>query len=107
MRDQGLLESALAQPEAGFGDSYLHEDIFAMASAYLFHPVKNHPFLDGNKRIGFSCAWFFLLRNGYRLEQHDSIYIELTLGMPQESSTRPTSLHFSESMLRGSDFFIG
>ena len=47
-----LLESAVAQPEAGFGDQYLHTDVFEMASAYLYHLVMNHPFVDGNKRVG-------------------------------------------------------
>ena len=44
VRDLGLLESALAQPESGFGDQYLHDGIFEMASAYLYHIVMNHPF---------------------------------------------------------------
>ena len=48
VRDEGLLLSALAMPQAGFGDEYAHSDIFEMAAAYLFHIVKNHPFIDGN-----------------------------------------------------------
>jgi death-on-curing protein len=51
IRELGLLESALAQPQSGFGDQYLHADIFEMAAAYLFHIVLNHPFVDGNKRL--------------------------------------------------------
>ena len=45
IRDIGLLESAIAQPEASFGGQYLHADIFEMAAAYLFHLVMNHPFV--------------------------------------------------------------
>lgn len=41
-------------PKSGFGDEYFHKTIFDKASAYLFHLVKNHPFVDGNKRIGFA-----------------------------------------------------
>ena len=52
LRDSGLLKSALAMPESGFGGNYFHATIFEMAAAYLFHLVKNHPFVDGNKRIG-------------------------------------------------------
>ena len=48
VRDRGLLESALAQPMVTFGDNFLHEDLYAMAAAYLFHIVQNHPFIDGN-----------------------------------------------------------
>lgn len=67
LRDAGLLESALAMPQAGFGGHYMHADIFEMAAAYLFHLAKNHPFLDGNKRVGFHAADVFLQLNGYVL----------------------------------------
>ena len=65
IRDLGLLESALAMPSASFGGSYLHADIYAMAAAYLFHIVSNHPFVDGNKRTGTVAALTFLDMNGY------------------------------------------
>lgn len=68
IRDEGLLRSALAQPEAEFDGAYLHDSISAMAAAYLFHLVKNHPFVDGNKRIGTACATVFLELNGYTLD---------------------------------------
>jgi len=60
VRDQGLLEAAIAQPQAGFGGEYLHADIWEMAAAYLFHIVQNHPFIDGNKRAGLYSALVFL-----------------------------------------------
>jgi len=68
IRDLGLLESALAMPQASFSGAYLHSDLFAMAAAYLFHIVFNHPFLDGNKRTGTAVALFFLTLNGI---EHD------------------------------------
>ncbi len=49
LRDLGLLESALAVPSATFGGQFLHGSLSEMAAAYLFHLVKNHPFVDGNK----------------------------------------------------------
>lgn len=52
LRDAGLLESALAMPQASFDGQYLHADLFEMAAAYLYHIVQNHPFVDGNKRTG-------------------------------------------------------
>ena len=64
VRDVALLQSALAAPQSGFGDQYLHGDLFEMASAYLFHVVQNHPFLDGNKRVGTAAALTFLELNG-------------------------------------------
>jgi death-on-curing protein len=63
IRDLGLLQSALAQPQATFGGQFLHPDLFEMAAAYLFHLVQNHPFLDGNKRVGAVAALVFLRLN--------------------------------------------
>jgi len=50
-------------PQAGFGEQYLHADVFEMAAAYLFHIVRNHPFVDGNKRTGAMAAFTFLKLN--------------------------------------------
>ncbi len=63
-RDLGLLYSALAMPEAGSSSQYYHADLFEMAAAYLFHIVRNHPFMDGNKRTGAVAAIVFLEMNG-------------------------------------------
>ncbi|MBM4377524.1 MAG: type II toxin-antitoxin system death-on-curing family toxin [Deltaproteobacteria bacterium] len=64
LRDEALLESALAQPSSSFGGEYLHADLFEMAAAYLFHVVKNPPFVDGDKRVGLAAALVFLEVNG-------------------------------------------
>ena len=64
VRDFGLLESALAQPEASFAGEWLHEDLYAMAAAYAYHLCQNHPFIDGNKRAALACALVFLELNG-------------------------------------------
>ena len=56
IRDSGLLESALAMPEQTMFGEYLRRDVFEMASAYLYHLVQNHPFVDGNKRVGTVVA---------------------------------------------------
>lgn len=67
VRDEGLLDSALAQPQASFGGELLHPTIHEQAAAYLFHLAKNHPFVDGNKRTAFAVMDTFLNLNGYRL----------------------------------------
>ena len=64
IRDLGLLESALAMAQSGLGDRYFHTFPFEMAAAYLFHIVRNHPFVDGNKRTGAVVALVFLSLNG-------------------------------------------
>ena len=65
IRDLALLKSALGTPAATFGGDFLHTGIFEMAAAYLFHLVKNHPFVDGNKRVGAVAALVFLILNGF------------------------------------------
>ncbi|MDQ3929920.1 MAG: type II toxin-antitoxin system death-on-curing family toxin [Chloroflexota bacterium] len=67
VRDMNLLLSASEMPKASFGGEFLHEDVHAMAAAYLFHIVQNHPFIDGNKRAGLASAIAFLRLNGFRL----------------------------------------
>ncbi|MEN0057915.1 MAG: type II toxin-antitoxin system death-on-curing family toxin [Bdellovibrio sp.] len=67
VKDEGLLASALAQAESGFGEEYFHKDLYEMAAAYLFHLVKNHAFNDGNKRIAAITAAVFLEVNGLQV----------------------------------------
>ena len=67
VRDFGLLESALAQPEASFAGEWLHHDLYVMAAAYAYHVCQNHPFIDGNKRTALVCALVFLEWNGINI----------------------------------------
>ncbi len=83
VRDQGLLESALAMPSASFAGAYLHEDLPTMAAAYLFHLVQNHPFFDGNKRVGAVSARVFALINGLPFNPPESEFEELVLRVAQ------------------------
>src|ERR1700712_2200535 len=66
LRDGAGLESAVATPQVTFGGDFLHPSIPAMAAAYLFHLCQNHPFIDGNKRVGANAAIAFLLMNDWR-----------------------------------------
>ena len=68
VRDEKLLESALAQAQASFGGEYVHEKIFQMAAAYGFHLCQNHPFNDGNKRTALIAMYTFLYVNGYQIK---------------------------------------
>ncbi len=79
IRDIGLLESAIAQPEASFGGQYLHADLFEMAAAYLYHLVMNHPFVDGNKRVGLEASLIFLEINDENLSASDEELVDLVL----------------------------
>ena len=79
IRDIGLVESAIAQPEASFGGQYLHADLFEMAAAYLYHLVMNHPFVDGNKRVGLEASLIFLEVNDESLIADDEELVDLVL----------------------------
>jgi len=81
VRDQGLLESAIAMPAAQFGGRFLHDGVPAMAAAYLFHLCRNHPFVDGNKRTALAAAEVFLILNGIRLRATNDEVEALTLGV--------------------------
>jgi death-on-curing protein len=75
VRDQGLLESAVAMPRASFGEAYLHADLAHMAAAYAFHIAQNQPYLDGNKRTGLVAALVFLDLNGVTvLDPRERLY---------------------------------
>lgn len=81
VRDWGLLQSAIATPAATFGGEYLHTDVCEMAAAYLFHIVQNHPFVDGNKRVGAMAAYVFLALNGRRMTADQDAYFDLVLSV--------------------------
>jgi death-on-curing protein len=83
LRDRGLLESAVAQPQASFGGTYAHDGLLAMAAAYLFHIVSNHPFVDGNKRTGLLAAQVFLVRNGVVIKHDSEAFYALTMGVAE------------------------
>jgi death-on-curing protein len=83
VRDQGLLESALAMPAATFAGEYLHPSLPEQAAAYLFHLVKNHPFVDGNKRVGLACSFVFLRLNGIRVRATDDDLVDIVMGVAE------------------------
>lgn len=80
-RDLNLLESALAMPAQTFGGEFLHGDVFEMAAAYLFHLVRNHPFVDGNKRTGAMAAYVFLALNGFELDASPEALADFVMGV--------------------------
>lgn len=94
LRDMGLLQSALAMPASGFGEEYFHKDLYEMAAAYLFHFVKNHPFVDGNKRVGFVASYVFLRLNGVMVTASEDAYEKITLETAQGKLDKPAIAAF-------------
>jgi death-on-curing protein len=88
LRDEGLLRSALAQPEASFDGRFLCEDLFAMAAAYAFHVAENQPFVDGNKRTGLECATSFLRLNGYHVAERGSLLSDAMHALADKSMAK-------------------
>ena len=84
VRDHGLLDAAVAMSRQQFGGEYLHEDLPAMAAAYMFHIAQNHPFIDGNKRASVLSALTFLNVNGVQelpdQKDLDSITLQVAAG---------------------------
>jgi len=86
IRDRGLLQSAVAMPMSSFGGQYLHPDLYEMAAAYLFHLVKNHAFVDGNKRVGTVAALVFLELNGVEVNADETEFEKLVLDVADNKS---------------------
>jgi death-on-curing protein len=91
IKDENALEAALARPlnKAAYGEN----DLFALASAYLYGLVRNHPFSDGNKRTGYLAAFTFLYINGYLIDADDGTIVIFVLGVAsaeidEEGATR-------------------
>lgn len=89
VREPGLLDSAVAQPRATYGRDYLHDDLFAMAPAYLFHIVKNHPFVDGNKRTGLAADLSFLDVNGLSVDTPNAELYDATIAVAEARLDKP------------------
>lgn len=77
VRDEGMLESALARPKQK--ETYGDPNIWELGAAYLFGIAKNHPFVDGNKRTAFAAADLFLYFNGLSVEAKPESIINLVL----------------------------
>lgn len=101
VRDRGLLESALATPQATFGGQYLHDGLAEMAAAYLFHLVKNHPFVDGNKRTGALSARVFVRMNGARFAPTEDEYGDHVLAVASGKADKDECVAFFKAHVKG------
>ena len=89
IRDEGLLDSALGRPLNLF--AYEQASLFAMAASYAGGIIRNHPFIDGNKRTGFVLCAVFLERNGYEL-------------VASEEEATVTTLAFAASEIKEAEY---
>jgi len=83
LRDVGLLEAAVAHPQATFAGMDLYPALWSKAAALMHSLINNHPFLDGNKRVGIAAAAVFLQRNGRRMTASNQEVERFTLLVAQ------------------------
>jgi death on curing protein len=79
IRDAGLLSSALARPQNQ--TAYGEPSVFDLAAAYAFGLIQNHPFVDGNKRVGFLAAYIFLELNGWEFMASEAEAVAVVLAL--------------------------
>ena len=87
LRDEGLLDSALNRPVNLF--AYGGPDLASLAAAYAFGLAKNHPFVDGNKRVSFFTTELFLALNGWELAADDDACVATWLALADGSLGEP------------------
>jgi len=85
VRDMGMLESAVGRPFATFGGEDLYPDVFMKAGAFTQSIVKNHPFIDGNKRTAFSGTIVFLLASGVIVSAGTNQIVKFMLRVANEN----------------------
>jgi len=90
VRDFGLLESAVAQPLMTFGGQELYPTLVEKAAALGFSLIKNHPFNDGNKRVGHAALETFLVLNGYEIDADVDEQVRVILGVAAGEVDRDT-----------------
>lgn len=87
VRDLGLVESAVARPQATYDGKDLYENIFDKAAALLQSLLKNHPFVDGNKRTALSSTAIFLQLNKYKLINYHEVEVEFAVSVDNKHLT--------------------
>jgi death-on-curing protein len=92
--DSNALESALAQPRAAFGGQDLYPTLADKVAALGFSLINNHPFIDGNKRIGHASMEMFLLLNGYEInaptDEQEELILSVAAGNTDREDLRPS-----------------
>jgi death on curing protein len=86
VRDLGMLLPAIRRPQASFDDQDLYSDLFSKTAALIESLIRNHPFVEGNKRTGVTAAGLFLRRNGCRLTTSNADLVAITMKIAQSQS---------------------
>lgn len=103
VRDLSMLLSAVGRPQASFDDQDLCPDLFTKAGALMDSLIRNHPFVDGNKRTGIAAAALFLRINGYWLEATNGELEKFTLEAAQSQHTTDEIAAWLQARVRSTD----
>lgn len=93
-RDLNLLESAMHQPQIVLFGEYVYQDIYEMAAAYAFHIIKNHPFVDGNKRTGMLVSTTFLELNNVFFKTTSAVIYALAIEIASSQKSKEEIAEF-------------
>ncbi|NBV46097.1 MAG: type II toxin-antitoxin system death-on-curing family toxin [Planctomycetia bacterium] len=105
VRDLGGLESAVAQPRMTFDGRELYPSVPTKAAAMGFSLIRNHPFIDGNKRIGHLAMEMFLALNGHELDAGVDEQERMILGLAAGELSREEFVEWVRSRMRPVDQF--
>lgn len=90
VRDQGALESAVAQPQMTFSEEDLYPTLVEKVATLGFSLIQNHPFVDGNKRVGHDAMETFLILNGYQIhatmDEQEEMILQVAAGKIKRES---------------------
>jgi len=100
LRDLGALQSAVAQPRATFSGKDLYPSLGEKAAALCYSLVLNHPFVDGNKRVGHAATEVFLILNGHEIEADVADAEQLMLDLAGGRISRSQLLEWLRKTIR-------
>jgi death-on-curing protein len=100
VRDMNALDSALVQPQMSFGGKELHPTIAEKAAALCYSLVMNHPFVDGNKRVGHAATETFLVLNGWELDASVDESEQTIMELAASTLSRQQLLNWISARLR-------
>jgi death-on-curing protein len=99
VREQALLESAVAAPQASYSGRSVYADLPEIAAAYLYYLCRNHPFIDGNKRAALGACLVFLRLNGFKTLPDGQPWEDLTLDIAASRIDRDQTTARLKSLL--------
>jgi len=100
LRDEALLESAVAAPQATYGGQSVYGSLEEVAAAYLFYLCRNHPFVDGNKRVALGACLVFLRLNGINPAPDGPEWERLTMDLAASKLDRDQTTQRLQALMK-------